>query len=209
MDGFATPDRKGGIRVRPTRPDPASADTASVSIRAAGEDELDAIAALFAPGLEPYRGGGAEWILDAYLAELENVRSRFEIAETYVALERGRILGSVAFYRDVALEGWSNLPPGWAGFRALVVDPRARGAGVGRMLVEHCIRRSREVGAPVLGIHTIALLTDAVRLYERLGFARCPEFDMRAADVFPAKDADDMVGLAFRYDLAMRSGRGR
>ena len=61
-------------------------------------------------------------------------------------------------------------------------------------------RATCNVGAETLGIHTIALLTDAVRLYQRLGFVRCPEFDLRAADVFPSENADEMVGLAFRRD---------
>jgi len=133
---------------------------------------------------------------------LLDVRSRFEVAETYVAVTAGRVVGSVAFYPDVALEGWSKLPAGWAGFRALVADPDVRGAGVGRTLVEHCIHRAQEVGAPVLGIHTVSLLEDAVRLYGRVGFVRCPEYDLRAAEVFPAHGADYTVGLAFRYDLA-------
>ena len=195
MDGSAASDPEGGIRVRLSRPDPA------VALRAAGEDDLDAIAALFAPALEQYRGRGGEWLLDAYLAELLDVAGRFDAAETYVAVTAGRIVGSVAFYRDVALEGWSPLPQGWSGFRALVVHPDARGAGVGRLLVEHCVLRTREVGAPVLGIHTVSLLEDAVRLYGRLGFVRCPEYDLRAADVFPTQGADDMIALAFRYDL--------
>lgn len=70
------------------------------------------------------------------------------------------------------------------------------------LLIEHCVLRAREVGAPVLGIHTVSRLEDAVRLYGRLGFVRCPEYDLRAADVFPAHESDDMVALAFRYDLA-------
>ena len=76
-----------------------------------------------------------------------------------------------------------------------------RGAGIGQALVQHCIQRTRNVGAETLGIHTIALLTDAVRLYQRLGFVRCPEFDLRAADIFPSENADEMVGLAFRLDV--------
>lgn len=195
MDGSAASEREAGIRAL-TRPDPA------VALRSATEADLDTIAALFAPALEQYRGSGGEWLLDAYLAELIDVGGRFEAAETYVAVTDGRIVGSIAFYQDVALEGWSPLPQGWSGFRALVVHPDARGAGVGRLLVEHCVLRTREVGAPVLGIHTVSLLEDAVRLYGRLGFVRCPEYDLRAVDVFPAEGADDMVALAFRYDLA-------
>jgi GNAT superfamily N-acetyltransferase len=196
MAGFAVPEQYKGIRA--LRPDPHRAAV----VRLARPDDVDRIASLFAPALAPYRGKGADWIVDAYLAELVDVRSRFDTAETYVATVGDRIVGTIAFYPDVALEGWSNLPQGWAGFRALAVDPAARGAGAGGLLVGHCIRRARVVGAPTLGIHTIELLADAVRLYERLGFVRCPAFDLRASDVFPSDDADDMVGLAFRHDLS-------
>ena len=57
------------------------------------------------------------------------------------------------------------------------------------------------MGGPTLGIHTIALRADAVRLYERLGFTRCREFDRRASDVIQADGAGDLTGLAFRNDL--------
>ncbi|HEX3291594.1 MAG TPA: GNAT family N-acetyltransferase [Gaiella sp.] len=189
------PEGEAGIRTA-ARPDPAA-----FSLRLAAEGELDAISVLFAPGLGPYRGGRSDWILDAYLDDLLDVRGRFDAAETYVAVQDEKIVGSVAFYPDVALEGWSNLPAGWAGFRALVVHPSVRGAGIGRALVERCLERAHVVGAATVGIHTIRLLADAVRLYERLGFVRCPEFDLRAADVFPADGADDLTGLAFRLDL--------
>ena len=156
---------------------------------------------MYAPALEPYRGSGSDWILDAYLAELVDVRPRFEAAEVLVAEHDERIVGTITFYADVRHEGWSNLPAGWAGFRALAVPPRMRGAGIGKALVRRCIERTRNVGAETLGIHTISLLTDAVRLYQRLGFVRCPEFDLRAADVFPSENADEMVVLAFRHDV--------
>lgn len=196
MDGFDTPKRESGVRTSP-RPDPWHADQ-PIPIRPARARELREIAALFAPALEPYRGSGSDWILDAYLEELADGNPRFAEAEVLVAEHDGRIVGTIAFYADVRLEGWSNLPAGWAGFRALAVAPRMRGAGIGEALVRRCIERARDVGAETLGIHTISLLTDAVRLYERLGFVRCPEFDLRAADIFPSENADEMVGLAFR-----------
>jgi GNAT superfamily N-acetyltransferase len=192
MVDFATPERGDGARVLP-HPGPV--------VRPAAECELDAVAALFAPALASYRGSDADRLLDSYLAELQDVRPRFELAEIYVALHEGRLAGSVAFYSDVRLEGWSSFPEGWAGFRALVVHPDARGAGVGTALIETCVARTRSVGAPVLGLHTIELLADAVRLYERLGFVRCPGYDLRAADVFPGAYAGAMVGLAYRLDV--------
>ena len=201
MAGFAAHEERVEVGA-PERPD------LDASIRPARNSELDEIAGLFAPALAPYRGGVQDRILDAYLAELVDVRPRFEEAEVLVAEHDGRIVGTIAFYPDVRLEGWSNLPAGWAGFRALAVAPRRRGTGIGQALVRRCIQRTREIGAETLGIHTISLLTDAVSLYQRLGFVRCPEFDLRAADVFTSDNADDMVGLAFRRDVES-PGTGR
>jgi GNAT superfamily N-acetyltransferase len=195
MDDCAVPEHAAGIWTS-TRPDPTA-----FSVRVAVEADLDDIAVLVGPALEPYRGRAGDWILDSYLGDLLDVRGRFDVAETYVAEHNGRVVGSVAFYPDVVREGWSNLPAGWAGFRALVVDPDVRGAGIGRALVDRCVERARELRRPTLGIHTVALLTDAVRLYERVGFRRCPEFDLRAVDVFVAKAGDDLTALAFRFDL--------
>ena len=199
MDGFAaSEERQDGIRV-PSRPDPSSR---RLSLRLAREDELVTIGALFGPALEGYRGTAADPVLGAYLRDLvQGVRERWEVSETYVALVEGRVVGSVAFYQDVALEGWSNLPAGWAGFRALVVDPATRGVGVGRALVEQCLARGRDVGAAVLGIHSADYLSHAVELYDRMGFVRCPEFDLAAKLVFPTESGADVTAIAFRYDL--------
>jgi GNAT superfamily N-acetyltransferase len=199
MDGFAaSEERQDGIRV-PSRPDPGRR---RLTLRLAREDELVTIGTLFGPALEGYRGTAADPVLDAYLRDLvDGVRERWEVSETYIALVEGRVVGSVAFYQDVALEGWSNLPAGWAGFRALVVDPAARGVGVGRALVEQCLARGRDVGAAVLGIHSADYLSHAVELYDRMGFVRCPEFDLAAKVVFPTDSGADVTAIAFRYDL--------
>ena len=140
-------------------------------------------------------------MIDAYLHELVNgVRERWNVGETYVAISERRVVGSVAFYPDVALEGWSTFPSGWTGFRALVVDPAARGAGLGKALVEQCLVRSRDVGGAVLGIHTADFLSHAVRLYRAMGFVRCPEYDLAVAEIFPAAGTN-VTAIAFRYDL--------
>lgn len=199
MDRFVTHEPETGVRAR-SRPDPSHADE-PIPIRRAQARELREIAGLFAPALRPYRGSGSDWILDPYLAELVDVNARFAESEVLVAEQGGRIVGTVAFYTDVRFEGWSSLPAGWAGFRALAVAPRMRRVGIGKALVQRCIERTCDVGAKTLGIHTISGLKDAVRLYERLGFVRCPEFDLRAADIFPSENADEMVAFAFRRDV--------
>ncbi len=61
--------------------------------------------------------------------------------------------------------------------RLLAVGPAGRGRGVGRRLLEECIRRSRATGAPTLALHTTDMMRVAMALYERMGFARAPELD--------------------------------
>jgi GNAT superfamily N-acetyltransferase len=59
----------------------------------------------------------------------------------------------------------------------LVVDPAARGQGVGAALVEWCIARARTSGVRSLRLSTQTGMTAAGRLYLRLGFVRTPERD--------------------------------
>jgi GNAT superfamily N-acetyltransferase len=98
----------------------------------------------------------------------------------------GNILGTVTVFPDAASEG-VGLPKGWAGLRALAVDPAARGYGLGRRLSEAAIGRARAIGAPVICLHNAAFQAAARRLYLDLGFVRCPQYDF---------DAGQMPGFA-------------
>lgn len=59
----------------------------------------------------------------------------------------------------------------------LVVDPAARGHGVGTALVTACLERARAAGKTAVVLSTDPRMTDAHRLYGRLGFTRLPERD--------------------------------
>ncbi len=46
----------------------------------------------------------------------------------------------------------------------------ARGLGIGRQLMEHCIRSARELGYGRLYLESLPQFSKAVRIYEKLGF---------------------------------------
>jgi DNA-binding MarR family transcriptional regulator/GNAT superfamily N-acetyltransferase len=57
-----------------------------------------------------------------------------------------------------------------ARLRLLIVDPKARGLGLGRDLVEHCIAFARNAGYRKITLWTHGVLTAARAIYQKTGF---------------------------------------
>jgi ribosomal protein S18 acetylase RimI-like enzyme len=119
---------------------------------------------------------------EVYLAQLADVAGRAEHAELLVARDpvvsdgRSDVVGSVALVLDGEF-GEVLTSPDEAGFRMLVVDPAARGRGVGELLVGACLESARVAGKRRMVLSTEPRMHAAHRLYERLGFTRLPERD--------------------------------
>jgi ribosomal protein S18 acetylase RimI-like enzyme len=105
--------------------------------------------------------------------------------------EDDRVLGSCTFVVDPGSPWMEWTEPDETQLRLLAVDESARGRGVGQLLVEACIERSRALGRPLL-LHTTQYMDAAPRLYERVGFRRVPERDVAGYDPYEFR--------AYRYD---------
>ena len=111
-----------------------------------------------------------------YFERLADVRSRDGYALVLVAVEEGRVLGSVTLELDqrVSLHN-GPLGPEQAHIRMLGVDPSARRRGVARALMERCIEESRAAGKTFLTLNTTPMMEAAQEMYRSLGFSRGPD----------------------------------
>ena len=140
-------------------------------------------------------------LFDTYIKDLERLVDCWDEAQVMVAEIDGRIVGTVSFYPDASKEGF-GLPESWAGFRRLAVHRAARGHGIGRMLANKCAAMARTLGRRTLGIHTASFLSAACKIYEQMGFCRCPIYDRRASEIWDFdEDACEVTILAYQLDL--------
>jgi DNA-binding MarR family transcriptional regulator/GNAT superfamily N-acetyltransferase len=97
-------------------------------------------------------------IVGAFGRSADPARERCWIAE-----EDGKAVGSVLLARASKVR---------ARLRLLLVEPWARRRGIGRRLVEECIRFARRAGYRTLELWTDAGLLEARRIYGRCGFRK-------------------------------------
>jgi DNA-binding MarR family transcriptional regulator/GNAT superfamily N-acetyltransferase len=135
---------------------------------------------------EEYEGLVARIVAD-YAATRDPERETAWVAEL-----DGERAGAVFCVRDKE--------PGTARLRLLLVDPPARGHGIGRRLVEECVAFARTAGYAEMVLWTNDILAGARRIYRRAGFELVAE---RPHHSF----GKDLVGQDWRLDL--RGGANR
>ncbi|HEX5880621.1 MAG TPA: GNAT family N-acetyltransferase [Actinomycetota bacterium] len=181
---------------------------AGVEVRDAGGSDLPAVRRVLLAAYQEYAMALPPAVLGRYLAEILDVEERLGNGRLLVAEHGGRVVGTVTWYDDAATEGL-GWPSGWAGLRALGVEPSARGLGIGRALVEACRRRALAAGAPALTLHTGGFMTAAVALYEAMGFRRDPAYDFDATRRLRLGGVRSVPILAYRLDLTRHHAKER
>lgn len=152
MTGDVTPPR-AGIEVHPVRP----AECAE-----AGRATRAGFAALF---------GETD---HEYLDMVGDIAGRLDRTTVLVAIEEGRVLGSVTLELTAKVDPERELAPDEAHLRMLGVSPEAQGRGAGRALVEAAAALAQAAGKRRLTLGTLPEMRAARRLYEVMGFQSGP-----------------------------------
>jgi GNAT superfamily N-acetyltransferase len=154
-------------------------DPRDLRIRDARDDERSVIRELTLASYAPYSAVMAPTAWQGLVAAVRAALDTTEPAERIVAEQGGRIVGSVMLFPPGENYGGAAAGAQWPELRLLAVAPEVQGQGVGRALVEECVRRARRTGAAALGLHTSKSMRTAIRMYERMGFGRAPEHDFQ------------------------------
>jgi GNAT superfamily N-acetyltransferase len=174
----------------------------AVRVREAHRSDRRAVRGVLLAAYSEYATALPPAVFGPYLADILDLDARAGAGRLLVAEHGSRLVGTVTFYEDAAAEG-VGWPAGWAGLRALGVNPAVRRLGVGRALLDACLERARAARAPVLGLHTAAFMPAAVAMYEAMGFRRAPSFDFEATSHLRLQGTEPVRILAYRLDLSV------
>lgn len=138
-----------------------------MNIRRAGPDDARTITVVLMASFDALR---EQYTYGAYAATVgttESHTARLHEGPIWLAEIDGDPVGTVS----TAIEDRKCY------IRGMGVDPRVRGNGVARALLDVCLTDARNHGATIARLHTTQFLHAAISLYESAGFIRVENTD--------------------------------
>jgi GNAT superfamily N-acetyltransferase len=116
------------------------------------------------------------WLIDAALShqaldrELETLQTRYgpPSGKAFLARRDGTVVGCGAYRRR---------SDEYCEMKRLFVPDRFRGSGIGRRLSGTLIAAAKEDGFRLMRLDTVAQMSEAIALYEAIGFKRCAPYN--------------------------------
>lgn len=150
----------------------------SLKYREANADDLEGLRQLgkisyaeFSDVLSP-----ENWkTLSTILESEENVLNLIEISKIFICEIDSDIIGMIYFIpKGNPTELYES---DWCYIRFLGVDPKYRGFGIGKELVNSCLRYAKKSGEKTIALHTSEFMNPARIMYEKIGFEKIKEIE--------------------------------
>jgi putative acetyltransferase len=86
----------------------------------------------------------------------------------FIAEKEGQVLGGAGIFPT------EGLPEATCELVKMYLSPSARGLGLGRQMITHCLETAKETGYTSVYLETMPELKKAVSVYEKFGFSFLP-----------------------------------
>jgi putative acetyltransferase len=120
-----------------------------------------------------FRTLNEEWITRHFTLEAKDIETLGD-PETTILREGGHIFMLYADSKPVGCVALMPMSDGVYELSKMAISPHLRGQGLGRRLLQHAIDQARLIGAKSLFLGSNTKLSNAVHLYESVGFRHVP-----------------------------------
>ena len=120
------------------------------------------------------------------LTNIGELTNKLETGLLVAVSNEDKIAGAVVYFSDMKYYGSGGTATkelNASGFRLLAVDPLTRGYGIGKLLVNECIRKAKDKRLSQVVIHTTMAMQTAWKMYQNLGFIRSEDLDFKQGEL--------------------------